>query len=443
MVKDPFGFWERQRALSDPGFSFNSLGGKMMVFVTDAAKTREILSIGDADRMLMVLHPSAKNILGKDCFCFVHGPAHKALRKSFMALFTRKALSTYVELQDGLIRSHLEKWLTKFEGEEVEIRPFVRDLNQMTSQEVFIGPYLDDPVVKERFTQGYHDMTEGFLAMPIYFPGTTVWRARKGRDYVMMVLEASVGRARDYIASGGEPRCLIDFWVMRCMEEIAEAKAAGLPPPGHTSDYKMADAVLLFLFASQDASTASLVWTVATMADHPDVLEKVREEQMRLRGADLAKTLDGETLGEMAYTRQVVKELLRWRAPAPMVPQVATANYQLSDDYTVPKGALIFPSINAGNMQGFPDAEKFDPERFSVERKEDILHAKNYLTFGAGPHYCVGKEYAINHMVAFLAILSTTCNWTRRRTEKSDLWQYLPTIYPHDSYITLTRREAA
>jgi cytochrome P450 len=27
----------------------------------------------------------------------------------------------------------------------------------------------------------------------------------------------------------------------------------------------------------------------------------------------------------------------------------------------------------------------------SPERKEDILHAKNYLTFGHGPHYCVGE----------------------------------------------------
>ena len=30
-----------------------------------------------------------------------------------------------------------------------------------------------------------------------------------------------------------------------------------------------------FLFASQDASTASLTWMIALMADHPDILQKV------------------------------------------------------------------------------------------------------------------------------------------------------------------------
>ena len=68
----------------------------------------------------------------------------------------------------------------------------------------------------------------------------------------------------------------MDFWAQRCLEEVAEAEAGGVAAPGHTSDEAMADTVMDFLFASQDASTASLVWTLTLMADHPDVLAKVR-----------------------------------------------------------------------------------------------------------------------------------------------------------------------
>lgn len=54
----------------------------------------------------------------------------------------------------------------------------------------------------------------------------------------------------------------------------------------------------------QDASTASLVWVLTLMAEHPDVLERVRAEQAAAR-PDLSATITGETLAQMPYTRQV------------------------------------------------------------------------------------------------------------------------------------------
>lgn len=57
------------------------------------------------------IHPSGKNILGENNLAFAHGPSHKAIRKSFLSLFTRKALSTYVQLQDGIIRRTIRQWL--------------------------------------------------------------------------------------------------------------------------------------------------------------------------------------------------------------------------------------------------------------------------------------------------------------------------------------------
>ena len=61
---------------------------------------------------------------GPSNLAFMHGPAHKAIRKSFLALFTRKALGTYVELQDGIVRCHIAQWLLS--DSEREIRPFIR-----------------------------------------------------------------------------------------------------------------------------------------------------------------------------------------------------------------------------------------------------------------------------------------------------------------------------
>ena len=58
-------------------------------------------------------------------------------------------------------------------------------------------------------------------------------------------------------------------------------------------------------------------------------------------------------------------------------------------------------------LQGFSNPSAFDPDRFRPERKEDIKYQKNFLTFGHGPHYCVGKDYAVNQLICYLANLST------------------------------------
>lgn len=63
-------------------------------------------------------------ILGPNNLAFKHGPPHKAIRKSFLALFTRKALGTYVQQQDSIIREHLALWGQC--KEEREIRLLVR-----------------------------------------------------------------------------------------------------------------------------------------------------------------------------------------------------------------------------------------------------------------------------------------------------------------------------
>jgi len=77
---------------------------------------------------------------------------------------------------------------------------------------------------------------------------------------------------------------------------------------------------------------------------------QVREEQVSLR-TDLKSSIAGEVLYKMTYARQVVKEVLRYRAPAPMVPQIVQKPFRLTDDYVAPKGTIIMPSIHASCLQ--------------------------------------------------------------------------------------------
>lgn len=71
-----------------------------------------------------------------------------------------------------------------------------RDLNVATSRSVFAGPYFESSEEKEKFGKAFLDMTEGFLALPICIPGTAVWRARKGRLYILDLLEKAAARSK-------------------------------------------------------------------------------------------------------------------------------------------------------------------------------------------------------------------------------------------------------
>jgi len=430
MVMDPVRFWDKQREYAPRGISWNSIAGKFSVLVTDPEMVRVVMNNNGDDSFKMILHPNGHKLLGDNNIAFINGPTHKQLRKSFLNLFTRKALSVYLGVQEQRIREMIAK-LKEIDG-EFELRTYVRDLNLITSQSVFVGPYIRD---QKAFSKDYLELTLGFMCFPIYFPGSQLYSSIHARKRVTKELAycAKVSKAR--MEAGNEPTCLIDFWSQRVLEEIQECDSKNEPYPHYASDSGMGEVMLDFLFASQDASTASLAWIITLCSDFPEVLQKIREEQTRIRPDGEPLTFD--SMEKMVYTRAVVLELLRYRAPAVFVPQITMADYKLSEDFVVPKGSMVFPSLIDACQHDFPDGKKFVPERMLPEQQENIKYRLNYLPFGVGPHQCVGREYAINHVIAFISIFAMECKWKRRKTKDSDSIQYLPTVYPYDTLITL------
>lgn len=52
----------------------------------------------------------------------------------------------------------------------------------------------------------------------------------------------------------------------------------------------------------------------------------------------------------------------------------------------------------------YKNPEKFDPERFSKERKDNI-NPYTYIPFGAGPRNCIGSRFALLQTKIFLFYL--------------------------------------
>ncbi|XP_004486033.1 cytochrome P450 710A11-like [Cicer arietinum] len=433
LVRDPTKFWDLQSTLSKStplGFSANYIIGNFIVFIRDTELSHKVFSNVRPNAFHLVGHPFGKKLFGEHNLIYMMGQEHKNLRRRIAPNFTPKALSTYTSLQQIIILKHLKSWVQKAQH-SIPIRVLARDMNLETSQTVFVGPYLGLKA-RERFERDYFLFNVGLMKLPIDFPGTAFRNARLAVDRLAGTLATCTAMSKAKMEKGEEPSCLIDFWMQDTLREIDEAKVNGVTSPPFSTNAEIGGYLFDFLFAAQDASTSSLLWAVALLDAHPEVLAKVREEVAGIWSPESDKLITAEQLREMKYTQAVAREVIRYRPPATLVPHIAAEDFPLTESYTIPKGTIVFPSAFESSFQGFTEPNRFDPDRFSEERQEDQIFKRNFLAFGAGPHQCVGQRYALNHLVLFIAMFTTLIDFKRERTDGCDEINYVPTICPKD-----------
>ncbi|KAI3937253.1 hypothetical protein MKX01_018742 [Papaver californicum] len=313
-------------------------------FSEDAAKALSHKVYVRPDAFHFVGHPFGKKLFGEHNLIYLSGQEHKDLWGRIAPNFTPKALSTYLSLQRRIILEHLTKWvsLSIHNGDKpLAFRFLCRDMNLDTSQAVFVGPYLNEKSRVE-FNIDYNLFNEGILTLPIDLPGFGFQKARLAVNRLVETLTNCVKQSKMKLQSGEEPVCLIDFWMQQLLTEIQENGSDSNEVP-HSSEVKIGGHLFDFLYAAQDASTSSLLWAVTLLEKNPEILSKVRQEVSRIWSPDSGKLITGENLTEMKYTEAVARELMRYRAPAPLVPHMAGEDFQLTESYTIPKGTMVFP----------------------------------------------------------------------------------------------------
>lgn len=216
---------------------------------------------------------------------------------------------------DLVTRKHLKKWLADAAADPAEksIMMTVRELNMETSLRVFCGSHLPDEAPRE-ISDNYWAITVALelVNFPLALPGTKVYRAIQARKVALAWLELAAKRSKEAMAQGKEPGCMLDEWVTLLNDPAYKGRR-------EFSDREMAMVVFSFLFASQDAMSSGLIYGFQHLAEHPDILAKVREEQNRVRPGQPDRPMTLEDLDQMPYLKAVVKESLRVKPPVTMV----------------------------------------------------------------------------------------------------------------------------
>ena len=168
------------------------------------------------------------------------------------------------------------------------------------------------------------------------------------------------------------------------------------------SDRQLRDEAITIFAAGHETSANALSWTLYLLAQHPQVLDRLRSEVEVVLGDRLPEFTD---LSRLQYTRQVIEEGMRKYPPAWAIGREAIeADVILGEP--IPKKAVIFMSIYAlhHHLDLWDQPEVFNPDRFDPElaRERSRWH---YLPFGAGPRMCIGNNFAMMEMQILLAML--------------------------------------
>lgn len=324
----------------------------------------------------------------------------------------------YCQIQDTIARKHLLQWLEEAKTDP-SAKPIMfpaRHMNMETSLKVFCGPHIPDEATAE-ISDKYWLITKALelVNFPLAIPGTKVYKATQARKVAHMWLELAAKKSKISMAKGNEPECLLDEWV----REISSPTYKGRKD---FSDREMAMVVFSFLFASQDAMSSGLIYGFQHLADRPEILAKIREEQDRVRGGDADKPITLEMLEEMPYMRAFVKESLRVKPPVTMVPYTCKKAFNITPDYTVPANSMLIPSIypSLHDPKVYPEPDELNPDRWLDAESSANTNPRNYLVFGSGPHKCIGVEYALMNIAICLGDAVMLMEWEHETTPLSE-----------------------
>lgn len=414
-----------------------SIFHKFVVIASDRDLARKIFQSPQYVKPCVV--DVAVKILRPENWVFLDGKAHVDYRKSLNGLFTKQALSVYLPSQEEVMTKYMNKFR---ELSKDEVKPFFHELREIMcalSLKAFCGDYITEEQIK-KVADDYYLVTAALelVNFPIIIPFTKTWYGKKTADMTMNIFANCAAEAKTYIKNGGKPTCVMDAWI-NLMEEAKRENSSNPDSKllhREFTNKEISEAIFTFLFASQDASSSLACWLFQLVADRPEVIAKIREEQLRVRNNDPNVPISLELIEEMKYTNMCVREALRFRPPVIMVPYVVKKAFKVDENYVAPKGAMLIPSVypSLHDEEVYESPDEFIPERWEEGSKANEAK-KNWLVFGTGPHVCLGQTYVFMTFTAMLGKFFMLNDIKHQVTPLSEEVKVFATIFPMDNLL--------
>jgi len=307
----------------------------------------------------------------------IDGPYHRQSRKVMLPSFHRERIAGTADTMMEEITNALGSWRA---GQTVDLYHWTRALALRIAMRALLGFDADrgeQMHAADEFEEALAFWGRDYLLQTLRGPFSPFSHMQKHRKRLDVLIYDEITRRR---ASGERREDL--------MSVLLEATDdAGEP----LSDREVRDHLITLLFAGHDTTTSTVSFLFYELLQAPEALARVTDELEReLGGAPLTAE---QLIGGLPELEAVMDETLRMYPPAWVGPRRSVESFEFAGT-AVPAGALVnycswashrIPSV-------FPEPDKFDPQRFTPERKAALAKGA-YVPFGGGSRTCIGMRF--------------------------------------------------
>lgn len=381
--------------------------GQNTVFMQGVAANQFILE--NENRYFQVTWPpSTRRLLGNLSLALQTGTTHQSRRKILVQAFMPRALSSYIPTIESITRTYCHKW---HEIGELTWYPELRHYTLDVACKLLVGV---DNGSQTRLGTLFETWCAGLFSLPINLPWTRFGKAQRARQLLLEELTHII-QTRQQNPSGAGDNAL-DL-LLNAVDESGN----------HLELAELKDQVLLLLFAGHETLTSAIASFCLLVSQHPAILAQLRQEQAQFD----SQVLSLETLKQMTYLEQVLKEVMRKIPPVGggFRKVLQTCEFQ---GYQIPSGWNVLYQIGLTHADEhlYPMPQKFDPERFN-ESQATPVPKYGYIPFGGGIRECLGKEFARLEMKIFASYLLRHAQWELLPNQDLNLVT-IPTPHPRD-----------
>jgi cytochrome P450 len=333
---------------------------------------------------------------------------HRMHRRIMQQAFTRPRLAGYAEQYGPVLRQGVAAWPT---STPVRLYWRLKRLTLDVASRVFMDMPPGDR--SDKLATAFVNTVRASTAMVRYpVPGGRWAAGLRGRRVLERHFAASVPAKRR--GDGA------DLFAALCHATDEDG--------ARFTDDDVINHMIFLMMAAHDTSTITGAAAAYYLGKHPEWQDRAREESLAL-GDDLPGI---EALESLRTLDLVIKESLRLVAPVPEMPRLAVKDTEVLGHH-IPAGSMVgvSPMLNHHLDECWTEPRRFDPERFSDDRREDKAHRFAWLPFGGGAHKCIGMRFGMLEVKALLHEMLRAYRW-RLPADYHARWDYVALPVPID-----------